>query len=72
MSNRLRTALIVTVAIVWAANFMAPIIIKGYEPPPEINMAFMGIVGVLTASYNKNGNGSSNKTSEKAKEGSER
>jgi hypothetical protein len=56
MSNRLRTAIILIVAIVWAVNFTAPIFVKGYTPAPELNVAFMAIVGVLTASYRKSDN----------------
>lgn len=55
MSNRMRTALIAVITVVWAANFMAPIFERTYKPPAEINMAFMGVVGVLTATYQKNG-----------------
>lgn len=55
MSDRLRTAVIVLVAIVWAANFTAPIFVRDYKPAPELNVAFMAIIGVLTASYNKKG-----------------
>lgn len=51
MSNTLRTALIILIATVWATNMLAPLIIKGYKPPAEINLAFMGVVGYMTASY---------------------
>lgn len=53
MSNRLRSAIIVIVAIVWAANFTAPIFVKDFKPAPELNVAFMAIIGILTASYKK-------------------
>jgi hypothetical protein len=54
MGNKLRTSIILVVAAVWAANFLAPIFEGGYQPSPELNVAFMAIVGVLTASYRKN------------------
>lgn len=53
LSNRVRTALITIITIVWAANFMAPIFEKGYQPPAEINLAFMGVVGILTATFDR-------------------
>lgn len=53
MSNQIRTALIAVITVVWAANFMAPIFRPEYKPPAEINLAFMGVVGILTATYSK-------------------
>lgn len=53
MSNALRSAIILIVALVWAANFTAPLFMTDYKPAPELNVAFMAILGVLTASYNK-------------------
>lgn len=53
MSNQVRTFIMGVVALVWAANFLAPIFIKGYKPPSEINVAFMGVISVLTAGYDK-------------------
>jgi hypothetical protein len=51
MSNKLRSVVIGIVTAVWAMNFTAPIFVKDYEPSPELNVAFMAIIGVLTASY---------------------
>lgn len=53
LSNRVRTALITIITVVWAANFIAPIFEKGYQPPAEINLAFMGVVGILTATFDR-------------------
>lgn len=53
MSNSIRTALIGIVAAVWAANFTAPIFVPGYAPPEGVHVAFMAIVGILTAGYDK-------------------
>lgn len=39
------------VTAVWAINFTAPVFVKDYAPSPELNVAFMAIIGVLTASY---------------------
>lgn len=58
MNNKLRTALIVLISVVWAANFLAPLIEHDYKPPAEVNMAFMGVVGYLTATYNRKTDGS--------------
>lgn len=51
MGNKIRTVVIAVVTAVWAMNFTAPIFVKDYEPSPELNVAFMAIIGILTASY---------------------
>lgn len=51
MPNKLRTAIIIVVAAVWAINFTVPIVIRDYTPRPELNVAFMAVVGYLTATY---------------------
>jgi hypothetical protein len=62
LSNRLRTILIVVVTLVWALNFTAPIFVKDYKPAAELNVAFMAILGVLTASYNRHPSSNSGST----------
>jgi hypothetical protein len=49
----LRIALISVITFVWAVNFTAPVIEHTYKPPAEINLAFMGVVGILTASFDR-------------------
>ena len=51
MNNSIRTVVIIIVTAVWAVNFTAPVFVKDYAPSPELNVAFMAIIGVLTASY---------------------
>lgn len=51
MNNTVRTVVITIVTMVWAINFTAPIFVTDYKPSPELNVAFMAIIGVLTASY---------------------
>lgn len=51
MGNKIRSVVISVVTAVWAANFTAPIFVTDYKPSPELNVAFMAIIGVLTASY---------------------
>lgn len=51
MNNAVRTVVITIVTAVWAVNFTAPIFVADYKPSPELNVAFMAIIGVLTASY---------------------
>jgi hypothetical protein len=51
MNNKLRSVIIGVVTAVWAMNFTAPIFVHDYKPSPELNVAFMAIIGVLTASY---------------------
>jgi hypothetical protein len=35
-------------------NFCAPIFVKDYAPTPELNVAFMAVLGVLLATKNDN------------------
>jgi len=55
--NWLRNAVTGVVTCVWAANFTAPVFVDSYEPSPELNVAFMAVLGVLLAT--KNGGGPS-------------
>lgn len=54
MDSRLKGFLITLVVIVWAINMSAPIWNPDYKPPPELNVAFMAVVGVLTAAKTNN------------------
>lgn len=54
VGDRVKTTVILIVALVWAANFIAPLFIKDYQPSPELNVAFMAIIGFATASYGSN------------------
>lgn len=45
MSNRVRTAVVMIVTIVWALNFVASLAIPTYKAPPEINSIFMAVMG---------------------------
>lgn len=50
MSNRIRTTLLTVITIVWAANFVAPLFVKKYVPPPEVHLIFMAVIaGVIKA-----------------------
>jgi hypothetical protein len=60
MNNTVRTVVIMIVASVWAVNFTAPIFVSNYKPSPELNVAFMAIIGVLTASYKMDKSSSNN------------
>lgn len=55
MNARLKTFLIALVAIVWAVNISAPLFIKDYKPSPEMNVAFMAVLGLLTAARDGGG-----------------
>jgi len=63
VSNRVRTILITTVACVWALNFTAPIVIRGYTPPTEVHVVFMAVVGALALGYKKDDDGDYGKPS---------
>lgn len=64
MSNRLRGLVIAVVTTVWAINMTAPIIVKEYKPSPEMHVAFMAIIGALTASYKMEKNAGGNNPQE--------
>lgn len=49
MSDRLRSVVILIVVVVWALNVTVPIFVKDYKAIPELNAAFMGMVGLIIA-----------------------
>lgn len=49
IGDKTRTVVIGVVTTVWAANFLAGIVIPGYEPSESINGIFMAVVGSLFA-----------------------
>lgn len=55
ISARTRTIVIGVVTAVWAANFVAGIAVKGYQPSESINGIFMAIVGGLFALGSRGG-----------------
>lgn len=64
MGGRVRTFIILVVAVVWAANFITPIFNKDYQPSPELNVAFMAIIGFATASVSSGREGRHRDTGE--------
>lgn len=44
---RLLTGLTVTVTLAWVISFLAPIVRPEYNPPQEINIVMMAIVGLF-------------------------
>lgn len=49
IGERTRTVVIGVVTAVWAANFLAGVVIPEYQPSESINGIFMAIVGGLFA-----------------------
>lgn len=47
MGDRLVKIVILIVTLVWGANFAAPLWDSNFKPIPELNAAFMTIVGGL-------------------------
>lgn len=45
MGDKLLKAVIAVITLVWAANFAAPLWNPEYKPSPELNAAFMTVVG---------------------------
>lgn len=60
MSNRIRSAIIVFISLIWAATFTAPIFVKGYTAPAEVHIIFMTIIAVLVQTNNGGGNQNDN------------
>ena len=59
IGDRTRTVIIGVVTTIWAINFLAGLVINGYEPSESINGIFMAIVGGLFAlGARKGSNGS--------------
>lgn len=46
-TDKLMLGVGVTVTAVWAASFIADIIVQGYNPSPYIHFAMMAVVGSL-------------------------
>jgi hypothetical protein len=40
-------AVVMVVAVVWAASYLAAIFVKGFTPDPKLNFYFFGVVGVV-------------------------
>lgn len=47
----------ITVTLVWAASFVADVLMETYNPPGQIHMIMMGIVGSLFGFQIMKGNG---------------
>lgn len=54
MSDRLVKVVTMIVTLVWAANFIAPLWNSDYKPIPELNAAFMTVVGGLILAGRRN------------------
>jgi hypothetical protein len=57
MNDRLVKVVIMIVTLVWAANFLTPLWKQDYKPIPELNVAFMTIVGGLLLARGQGGGG---------------
>lgn len=54
MGDRLRGIVLIIFTVVWALNITVPIFVKDYEIIPELNAAFMGVVGIIVAGRKNN------------------
>lgn len=45
MGDKLLKVVVAVITLVWAANFAAPLWNADYKPSPELNAAFMTVVG---------------------------
>lgn len=72
IGERARTVVIAVVTAVWAANFLAGVVVPGYETSESINGIFMAIVGGLFAlgARQSDKNGKNDKNDEDDKTGS--
>lgn len=60
IGDRTRTIIIGVVTTIWAINFLAGLVVTGYEPSESINGIFMAIVGGLFALGARKGVGGGN------------
>jgi hypothetical protein len=72
IGRRARTVVIGVVVTVWAANFVAGVFVKGYEPDQGINGVALAVIGGLFALGKKdqNSNDSGNNSGGSGGEGS--
>jgi hypothetical protein len=54
--SRLFGVLSFLVTVVWLVGYLAPIWRPNYQPPPELNVIMMAIVGVFVSLYTKSKN----------------
>ena len=47
MGQRTKTTLLTVVLTVWAANFLAPLVWRDFEPVAELNVVLMTVVGLI-------------------------
>lgn len=45
--TRLLTAVTVIVTLAWAVTFLAPLVRSDYDPPQEVNIVMMAVVGLF-------------------------
>ena len=50
---RLFAVLAMVVTVAWLIGVLAPIWRPGYQPPPELNLVMMAVVGIFVSLYNK-------------------
>lgn len=49
MSERIRNGICILVSVAWAASILMSMISTEYHPPPTINIAFTGVLGLALA-----------------------
>lgn len=50
----------IVVTVIWAASFIADILVKDYDPSPFVHLAMMTVVGALFGRQFVKGNGNGN------------
>lgn len=64
---KLQAIVIICVALVWVANFVAKATITDYEPSPQVDAIFLSVLGFLLATRNKNDDTNSKENEEEKK-----
>jgi hypothetical protein len=72
ITQRVRTAVLIIVTIVWALNFAAGIWVEHYKPQESINGVFMIVVGAVFALGGKDSKGGDSGQDTKNSGGGER
>jgi len=45
--SRLLAIVTVVVTVAWVVSFLAPIVVPDYQPPQEVNIVMMAVVGLF-------------------------
>lgn len=54
--SRLLAMMCLAVTLVWVVSFLAPLVLEGYVPRPEVNVGLLAVLGLFVQLYRKSRN----------------